>query len=79
MKMLLLKYYWENPGIVIAVEALAEKIERTLKVVRRDIQSLIDEGLMGWVGESKGEKVRFFPMPDGETKEFIMDKLRILK
>lgn len=79
VKMLLLRYYWDHPGTVIRVEALAEKIERTVKVVRREIQSFVDEGLMGWVGEPKGEKVEFLPISDGETKEFIRDKLRTLK
>lgn len=79
VKMLLLKYYWDNPGTVVTVEALAEKIERTINRVRRDIQFFVDEGLMEWVGESKEEKVQFLPVLDEEIKEFIMDKLRALK
>ena len=61
------------------MEALAEKIERTINRVRRDIQFFVDEGLMEWVGESKEEKVQFLPVLDEEIKEFIMDKLRALK
>ncbi len=79
VKMRLLKYYWNNMGAVITVKELAEKIERTEKIVRRDIQALIDERLMEWVGKPGGEKVRFLPMPDEETKEFIIDKLKVLR
>ncbi len=79
VKMLLLKYYWDNPGTVITVEALAEKIERTIKRVHQDIQFFVGERLMEWVGESEGEKVKFLPVLDEEIKEFIIDKLRALK
>lgn len=79
VKMLLLRHYWDNPETVITVEALAEKIGRTLRIVSRDIQDFINEGLVEWVGEPKREKVRFLPAQDEETKEFIAEKLQVLK
>lgn len=82
VKMLILRYYWDNPEDTISLEELAEKIGRTVKIVKRDINVFINEGLMEWVPGPSQERVTFLPIYDDEVKQFIegnLSRLRRLK
>ena len=73
VRKLLLCCYIDNMGAVADVEAIAEAIGRTARIVDRELGVFIQEGLMQEVEGPPQRKVKFLPPPDEETSKFIAD------
>ncbi len=68
---LLLHYYWQHPDIVITVDQLAARIERTSPAVERELEKFINEGLVKRVGKPADKQLKFMPPQDPVIRQVV--------
>jgi len=71
VRRLILHYYWKHPNIVITLDELATRLERTARAVERDLGVFMEEGLISPIGTPNRKQLKFSPAADVMVREVI--------
>ena len=70
VKRMILHYYWQHPDIVVTVDELANRLERTSAVVERELEDFIREGLIRRLN-GEGKQLKFTPSRDPIVRQAV--------
>ena len=70
VKRLILHYYWQHPDIVVSIDDLAARLERTATVVERELEEFYREGIVKLL-DPNGRQLKFVPAKDTVVRQAI--------
>lgn len=76
IRRLTLHFYWKHPGLVISIDDLAVRLERTTRAVEKELPVFIEEGLIEAIGQPERRQVKLTPSRDHIVRETVASMAR---
>lgn len=71
IRRLTLHFYWKHPSLVISIDDLAARLERTTRAVEKELPVFMEEGLIEAIGQPERRQIKFMPSPDHIVREMV--------
>lgn len=71
VRRILLYYCWKHPNVVLTLDELATRVERSARVIERELGVFMEEGLIAEIGQGSRKQLKFSPARDPVARQAI--------